>query len=220
MSINFETVNCDLCNSNDYNFISSQTDIIHKSTQQFFNVVRCNKCGLKFTNPRPTYDSIGNYYISEYNYYQKISILKIIFRKIVSRLVRIKIFNLFSIFFPKKLNQSLISYIIPKIKDPVIDFIENYSKSKKINFIDIGCGSGSNVHFWGPSSSIKNLSKKINVYGIEPSSKSREIIKANEIKVFSSIYEVKRNKKFEIIRLNWSLEHVHKPRLYFQFILL
>ena len=61
MKIDFETVNCDLCNSSDYELFASQTDLMHKSTKKFFNVVSCKNCGLKFTNPRPTKGSISNF---------------------------------------------------------------------------------------------------------------------------------------------------------------
>ena len=129
MSLKLETVNCDLCNSSDFKIIASQTDLIHKTTSKYFNVVSCNKCGLKFTNPRPTIDTIGNFYASEYNYYKKISNFKIIFRKLISRFIKIKFVSILSIFSPNKLNQILIQYLIPKIKDPVLEFIENYSGS-------------------------------------------------------------------------------------------
>ena len=218
MKINFETVNCDLCNSHDYELIASQTDLLHKRTKRIFNVVSCKKCGLKFTNPRPTKKSISNFYISEYSYHQKISKYKLTLRKFISKLVELKFVSFLSFIFPNKLNQLLISYIKPKIKDPVLLFIDTYSKKKKINFIDVGCGSGFNVHFWGDSSSIRNLSTKINVYGIEPSISGRKILVNDKFKVFESIDKVPNNKKFEIIRFNWSLEHVHKPKLYFQFI--
>ena len=105
--------------------------------------------------------------------------------------------------------------IKPNILDPVLQFVEC---NNSIRFIDIGCGSGTNTNFWGSSSSLKNLSSKIDVVGVEPSDKSREILSGFDINSFASINEIKKGEKFNIIRLNWSLEHVHKPSLYFKFI--
>ena len=58
-----ETINCDLCGSYSSTTIASQTDLIHNSTAEIFNVVRCNDCGLNYTNPRPSPDEIGKYYL-------------------------------------------------------------------------------------------------------------------------------------------------------------
>lgn len=218
MNINLENVNCDLCHSNEFTLVARQTDLIHKSTNEFFNVVRCKNCGFNYTNPRPTFESISDFYIADYNFHKKNSPVKLFIKKFISKIVKVKIFYYFSFIFPNKLNQLLIAYLLPKIKDPVIDYINSYKGKNKINFIDIGCGSGSDVHFWGYESSIKNLSSKLNVIGIEPSEQSRSFLKKSNIKVYSKIDLVKKNKKFELIRLNWSLEHVHYPRDYFKFI--
>ena len=114
MPINFEKVNCDLCGSNDYELFASQTDLIHKSTTKLFNVVNCKKCGLIFTNPRPDIDSINNFYTTEYNYYKQISILKKILRKLISRLVKIKLFYYLSIFFPNKFIKTSALFFLKK----------------------------------------------------------------------------------------------------------
>jgi 2-polyprenyl-3-methyl-5-hydroxy-6-metoxy-1,4-benzoquinol methylase len=38
--------------------------------QRVFRIVKCDDCGLYFTNPRPTLDSLGQYYPDDYHAYQ------------------------------------------------------------------------------------------------------------------------------------------------------
>ena len=95
----------------------------------------------------------------------------------------------------------------------------NFNINKKSKILDIGCGSGMSTNFWGSKSSLVELSKKnFDVSGVEPSSNARNILSSYGIKVFSKIEDINEEKKFEVIRLNWSLEHVHSPSKYFQFI--
>ena len=54
-----EIVPCDLCGSDDSEKVAEQTDLLHKTTSEIFSVVRCNNCGLHFTNPRPDINEIG-----------------------------------------------------------------------------------------------------------------------------------------------------------------
>ena len=69
----------------------------------------------------------------------------------------------------------------PKINDPVIKYINaNNRRLKNINFLDIGCGSGLSTNFWGSKSSVIALSKKINVFGVEPSASARKILDVTE----------------------------------------
>ena len=58
-----------------------------------------------------------------------------------------------------------------------------------------------------------NLSK--NVFGVEPNTLSQQILKKMKIKVYSDISDINPMIKFDFIRMNWSLEHVHYPSRYF-----
>lgn len=54
---------CPVCKSDQFTpFIKCKDYTV---TQETFQIVSCNKCGFKFTNPRPTDDAIGSYYKSE-----------------------------------------------------------------------------------------------------------------------------------------------------------
>lgn len=56
-----ELVNCNLCKSDKNKFLYSKSDALFFPAE-FFNVVKCEKCGLGFVNPRPTIKQIGKYY--------------------------------------------------------------------------------------------------------------------------------------------------------------
>ena len=40
-----EITNCDLCGSKDYTLVTTQADLIHKSTTAHFSIVKCKDCG-------------------------------------------------------------------------------------------------------------------------------------------------------------------------------
>ena len=85
------------------------------------------------------------------------------------------------------------------------------------SFLDIGCGSGINAHFWGSKSSVTKCKNTLDVYGCEIDQNSRDYLNNNGIKCWSHISEIDSDKKFDIIRMNWSLEHAHYPSEYFKF---
>lgn len=64
-----EKINCPLCGSHKSTVFLESIDI--KKTRKRFKIVECSDCFFKFTNPRPTFQEIGNYYGTDYYSYQK-----------------------------------------------------------------------------------------------------------------------------------------------------
>lgn len=60
-----ETINCPLCKESQTRHILKGRDMLHNIVGEF-NVVECISCGLMRTNPRPTPETIGVYYPSDY----------------------------------------------------------------------------------------------------------------------------------------------------------
>lgn len=59
----YSYTNCPVCNNTKFkSFISCKDHTVSKET---FTIVECESCGLKFTNPIPNPDQLGNYYKSE-----------------------------------------------------------------------------------------------------------------------------------------------------------
>lgn len=55
--------NCPVCNNTEFAIFTECKD--YTVSKEIFKIVACKSCGFKFTNPRPSEDSIGPYYKSE-----------------------------------------------------------------------------------------------------------------------------------------------------------
>lgn len=109
---NFEYLKCNLCGSNSSDIFFKGIDIKYKKLG-LFTVVKCNRCGLIYSNPRPKQSLISKYYPDEYwemEYDNGVMETKI-----------------------KKIAHKFINKISFKIKIP----LKNGGK-----ILDIGCGDG------------------------------------------------------------------------------
>ena len=63
-SSSMEYICCNLCGADDSELLFTSPDrMFHKNVM--FNVVRCKRCGLIYTNPRPTPEHINDFYPTE-----------------------------------------------------------------------------------------------------------------------------------------------------------
>jgi len=212
-----EHIKCDQCGANDHEKVAQQTDLIHNTTTEVFIVVRCLQCGLHYTNPRPNPQEIEKYYSISYGFHRTSGLISALkgsflenFRDWLANFP-LSIYLSFIPFYSRFLAKS----VKPKIEDPVLKYVE---KNSKKSFLDIGCGSGKSAHFWGPSGSLMRYKKSFDVYGVEPNIESRNFLNSKGITCWEHINEIEKEHKFNLIRMNWSLEHVHSPREYFMFI--
>jgi len=60
-----ETVACDLCGSSRYTAVYEMPDQRY-FPDEFFSAVECDRCGLGFVNPRPTFEEMQKYYPPQY----------------------------------------------------------------------------------------------------------------------------------------------------------
>lgn len=65
MSIELESVKCDICSSNNNTLLLQARDYRY-GHPGMFNIVKCNNCGLIYINPRPTNESILKLYERDY----------------------------------------------------------------------------------------------------------------------------------------------------------
>jgi len=63
-----EHTTCDLCGSDKYKIRYLKPDTWLQNSMYQFSVVECNQCGLVYLNPRPTQESMGNFYPTEYHF--------------------------------------------------------------------------------------------------------------------------------------------------------
>jgi SAM-dependent methyltransferase len=66
----FEIVSCPSCGSDRFKPALTGKDWI-LDPKRDIHIVRCEKCGFNFTNPRPKADHLGAYYSAEYTPYKK-----------------------------------------------------------------------------------------------------------------------------------------------------
>ncbi len=64
--IDWEETPCLLCRSDNWSPLVEAPDPSVESAGRWFMVVQCRDCGLCFTNPRPTAESIGQFYRFDY----------------------------------------------------------------------------------------------------------------------------------------------------------
>ena len=204
-----EKINCNFCNSDRYKFVTKQTDIIYKTTKEYFNIVECVNCGLNYVNPRPSEQEIKNYYKSDYQFHKSNGYLKSNIRRILKYLANSR-FAIIANYLPI-INEKLKFYIEKKITNPI-------TLSKNDFLLDIGAGSINSSYIWGFKGSLKyykTITK--NIYAIEPIEQSLNNLKNENITSFRSINDISKELKFDFIRMNWSLEHTHDPKKYFEY---
>lgn len=68
--IEWEEVNCPLCDSARRQFLLEAPDAAAGAAGLWFAVVRCQDCDLCYTNPRPSPDAIGQFYPATYRPHQ------------------------------------------------------------------------------------------------------------------------------------------------------
>lgn len=180
--IHLEAVRCPLgCSEND-KIILVGRDRIHNLPGEF-TVVKCLSCGLMRTTPRPTPESIGNYYPDEYGPYlgtrmsqekqQSPSVIKELLRPIVSR-----IFNF---------NTQPLPPLVPG------------------RLLEVGCASGAFLHHMA--------SIGWQVEGIEFSTTAAQAASQLGYRVHAGSLESapKQGASFDLI-VGWMvLEHLHDP---------
>jgi SAM-dependent methyltransferase len=209
-----ELVNCDFCNSSEAEIVVSQKDVVHRCappTQQF-SLTKCQQCSLIYLNPRPSPDEMASFYPESYEFYSG--------RKLFLYWLRTILVDLCSAPYLNRLlalgafSPIIRKYFVKLVQPRKPDFVRFIKPGQ---FLDIGCGSGLNTHFWGYRSSLDYLKKQgFEVVGLEPSEQARNIAKSHGLQVAASFFEIG-DRVFDCIRLNWSLEHVDSPSKYFEF---
>ena len=209
-----ESVVCDYCGCDKTIQITRQTDVIHKTTNEVFNIVQCANCGLHFTNPRPSSQNIGLYYSENYSFHNAPSTIKTIAKSVAEFVANNALLARLAGLLPG-FAKKLVPFVKPFLEDPVRKY---YVTGGKGGMLDIGCGAGSSTNIWGSRGGILSYQLITDVAGVEISSKARESLVAKGVEVYADIDTVPTSRMFGVIRMNWSLEHVHSPARYFQYI--
>ena len=208
-----EQVSCDFCGERESTTVTRQTDILHRTTDEMFTIVSCNRCGLNYLNPRPTRDEIGRYYAEQYSFHAAPSRFRLFAADVLDAVANSALHWLFC--WVPHLNRKLAARVKPRIADPVL---RHLAPGARRSILDIGCGSGLSAHFWGHRGALQHYRRVASVAGVEVDDAARKALVDSGIPTYRSIDDIPAAECFDIIRMNWSLEHVHSPASYFRFI--
>jgi SAM-dependent methyltransferase len=209
-----EYVVCDYCGGDETEKVAQQTDLLHHTTEEIFIIVKCVACGLHYTNPRPSPAEIGRYYAETYSYHVAPSAIRSLAYRLAGCVANNELLAFFAGLIPD-IGHRLVPFVKPTIADPVRIYQQQGGRG---TMLDIGCGSGANANFWGTKASLLSYRKSMNVVGVEVNNRARLLLIAKGVEVFAEIEDIVKSRLFGVIRMNWSLEHVHSPARYFEFI--
>ena len=199
-----ETVNCPLCSSKNYKVYIKKAKELYNGMEEYFDVCECKSCSHKWTNPRPTKDTIRYFYPNNAGYYQPIKYSK---KQGLQYEIYKKILNMF---FGYKLNSSipgflaLIAYIIKK-QDIAVTHIPRFLDNGKV--LDIGCSYGLYLK------KLQNYGW--DVYGTELNQKAvsyaNNVLELHNVK-YGFFEDIKyKDSYFDVVNMNMVLEHIHEP---------
>ncbi|MBF0104193.1 MAG: class I SAM-dependent methyltransferase [Deltaproteobacteria bacterium] len=218
-----ETVSCDLCGSSEYDDLFKQKDLFYRVSDEEFHMVRCRQCGLHYLNPRPTVSEMTHHYPDDYGFYSQKSRKSVFVKEKIKKLFQWAYFETGCcckkatarlILSPFKylpfVKRKYLNLLVPKINS-------YFDLNTPQRILDIGCGSGSTIHLRPANETLVALcAAGWEVYGIEVSQRARDILKSRGIQhVFPDFVTAElKDDYFDVIRMNWSFEHVHHPTLY------
>lgn len=227
--VTLEEVPCPLCGQYNETIAARQIDQIHQMDETTTWLLRhCSSCHHYYLSPRPDHTSIDCFYPSQYAFYNpnklKVAIRGLL-REAVSQLylpahkpeafdyhpssnvllrwVGMLLLPFLSL---KGLCGAASVYVTPRTYGVPI--------RPGMSFLEIGCGAGWDIHLTDPSLSIRALARAgVRCMAVEPSSVCWEALAADGITVYASVVDLvaARPGLFDVVRLNWSLEHVHNP---------
>jgi 2-polyprenyl-3-methyl-5-hydroxy-6-metoxy-1,4-benzoquinol methylase len=190
--------NCNLCKSDEFEFLFSNYDRGYSEIKRSFNLFKCKNCGLIFIDPQPSSDELSDHYSNDYYSISedtRITHLRKAFTLIQTFYQLCRIRSDESIFF------RLINYLFYPMNSIFrgTNFVENG------NFLDVGCGMG---YF---ALIMKYLG--MNPYGVEPTEFDEELSKQYNLRITrSTLHQAEyKNDFFDTITLNHVLEHVNDP---------
>ncbi len=200
-----ETTPCDFCGSTDHEKLFS-ADVLYNDLPGKFSIVKCQKCNLVFTNPRPTRESMNFFYPEDGTGYLKRNRPQK--KKGISAKIYRAVLREYFGYFPREKNNFLTKITL----FPVFVLKNNFLRTEGVvNFIeegrllDVGCSSGVFL------SEMKSLGWRAK--GIEPSEKaSRHAKEKLSLDVAcSDIDSYQAKEKFDVITMRMVLEHVYSP---------
>jgi len=188
--IRLESVSCPLCENSSDDTVLKGHDRLHNLPGEF-TVVRCQKCGLMRTNPRPVPETIGFYYPEDYGPYLSTTVSQEETSQNLDNTPRFK-----------KMIKELLKPIYRKLVQFNTTPVPSLPPGR---MLEVGCASGSYLHIMAQQG--------WQVEGIEYSSIAADRVRTLGYKVHVGPLETAPDpdKPFDLI-VGWMvLEHLHDP---------
>lgn len=184
---------CCLCGNKKFKKIYYLYDKAN-NIKKYFTLVQCEKCGVMFVNPQPSFKELEKHYSNKYYSLGIIKELK------DSRKVRLRKY-LYDLYF-NSLNKNGFFKIL---FSPIKNYLRGSIIKPKTKLLDVGSGSGQFLY------EMKNFG--LDVFGVEPSNFNKENSKKHGLKIKNNdLISAKFPKEFfDLITMNQVLEHVSNP---------
>ncbi|OGI09874.1 MAG: hypothetical protein A2Y40_08540 [Candidatus Margulisbacteria bacterium GWF2_35_9] len=210
MKYKLEKVNCPVCDSNQSRIYIENAKELYFGLNEYFNVEECLDCKLIYTNPRPTQDTMGAFYIDNQGYLAPVEDDNSFYNLKIVQGILAKYYN----YEIPYVNNSLWLDIAFKFYKKRLQIIHTPKYKKDGILLDIGCSSGNYL------SKMKDLGW--NVYGVETNKLAAENaqkrLKTNTIMNGSLMDLSFQNNFFDVINMSMVLEHLYHPKKVLQVI--
>jgi 2-polyprenyl-3-methyl-5-hydroxy-6-metoxy-1,4-benzoquinol methylase len=202
----FELIACPGCEGREFTHLYSGRDWILPSDDTL-SVVRCNQCGLAYTNPRPRLDRLGKYYPEQYHAHQagrgdidRGNALSSFGRMLILRRAHARP-DLKPAWWGWGPTAAILSLFHPARE---IGFAISYFGDGRL--LDFGCGSGTFLR--------RMDALGWDVTGLDFSQAAVDAVRASGIKAFAGTLPHPELKpaSFDLITMRHSLEHVPDPQ--------
>lgn len=201
MSKAMEAVACNMCGNEKYVKLYPGRDRLYGLEGSFY-IVKCLRCGLVYTNPRPTEKEIGIFYPSKnyYSYqdYESESLFRRLRRIIIEKYYSDNNFN------RNESKYNSFFEIAAWLMRARVGAIPTFIPGGRI--LDVGCGSGETVKI------LKDIGW--NAWGLEVDEGAVKIGRHKELNVkYGNLLDSKfRPEFFDVVRFWHVFEHLHRPR--------